>query len=672
GGLALDTYAATMEGGASGEVVYAADLESSRLWHLVNHEDEPTMPPNQDKMAQPKLDLIAKWINEGAAEQAGAAVKKSKKPTLQFQPADIDDGSPGAMPGKICKQPVEVTSRASAVSALAASPRAPLIAVAGQRQVVLYHSETSELLGVIPYPEGTPHVIRFSRDGGMLLIAGGRGAKIGNVALHDVVTGKRLTTIGDELDVVLAADIDKTLSYVVLGGPQKLVRIFSAGTGEMLYEMDKHTDWVTAAEFSPDGKFLATGDRAGGLVVWEAETGREYQVHDGHKQQVTAISWRGDSKVFATSSEEGNIRIWNPESRKQIKNWGHGGGAIQVTYARDGNLFSVGRDRRVKRWDGNGKNTNNYDPFADIAMCVCASHDSQRVFAGDWTGTIRGFQIATPKPVTTLAANPKRIQDRLAVAKTKLQEDFAATGRQRQVVEAARKKYFEVRPAYLEVIYKLTSSEKQTREARAKVAELQRQLQQDPPDEQALRNQLKAHTSRLANLTQQVTNHARQFTGPIKNLNVAKMEVHDQRRAVRLAQQTHATQQKTCQTIANELAEFTRTPGSLQQALTTTEAEIAATQKQLEQTRMALAALQKSKPATPAETAESPSDGSESTENTEEKIETESPPAEPDNTEELTRLSDLLVKLESDLANMEAKAAGQSAALEFWNASYSK
>jgi len=71
---------------------------------------------------------------------------------------------------------------------------------------------------------------------------------------------------------VLAADINAQQTLVALGGPNRVVRVYSAQTGELLHEIRKHTDWIYAAEFSPDGKLLATADRSGGLFVWEAET----------------------------------------------------------------------------------------------------------------------------------------------------------------------------------------------------------------------------------------------------------------------------------------------------------------------------------------------------------------------------------------------------------------
>src|SRR5262245_11709170 len=55
GGLALDSFNKAMEGGSSGKVVFPGDLDSSRLWALVSHSEEPSMPPMQPKLADAKL-----------------------------------------------------------------------------------------------------------------------------------------------------------------------------------------------------------------------------------------------------------------------------------------------------------------------------------------------------------------------------------------------------------------------------------------------------------------------------------------------------------------------------------------------------------------------------------------------------------------------------------------
>jgi WD40 repeat protein len=417
--LALDSYGAVMRGGASGEVIEAGNVDGSRLWALVSHQEAPEMPPQQPKLADAKLAIIKQWIEGGALENAGATAKMKKKPTIDLA---ISAGSgkptgPVAMPdpAKVPRRPVVVTSRASAVTAIASSPWAPLVAVAGQKQIVLYNSDTAELAGVLPFPEGVAQVLKFSRTGSLLLAGGGRGGKQGLVAVYDVTTGERVFTVGDELDTVLAADINNNHTLIALGGPRRVARVYSAADGALVYEVKKHTDWITAVEFSPDGVLLATGDRSGGLFVWEADTGREYQGLTGHTGGITDVSWRDDSNLLASSSEDGTVRLWEMQNGSQVKNWGaHGGGTLSVDFTHDGRLASAGRDKTAKVWDANGGQVRAFEAFSDLAMEVTFTHDGARVVAGDWTGEIRLWDVADGKLVAKLVSNPPE----LAAAKT--------------------------------------------------------------------------------------------------------------------------------------------------------------------------------------------------------------------------------------------------------------
>ncbi len=411
--LSLATFASVMEGGASGEVIEPGDPDSSRLWGLVSHTDEPKMPPMQDKLADAKLDLIKRWIIGGALENSGSVAKVNKGPSLEMNLAagNARPEGPPPLPEKLTRQPVVYTPRAGAVTALAASPWAPLAAVAGQKQIALYNTDTAQLLGVLPFPEGVPHVLKFSRSGTLLLAGGGIGGKSGRVVVYDVKTGNRVFEVGDELDLVLAADINEDHTRIALGGPGRVVRIYSTADGSLLHEIRKHTEWIYALEFSPDGVLLATADRNGGLFVWEAETAREYQNLAGHKAGVTDVSWRADSNVLASASEDGTIKLWEMEGGKEIKNIGaHGGGVTAVEFAPDGKLVSTGRDRKTKLWDGNGAAIREFPAFNDIAMEVAVTHDSARVIAGDWLGEVRMWDAADAKQVAQLAPNPPTLQ----------------------------------------------------------------------------------------------------------------------------------------------------------------------------------------------------------------------------------------------------------------------
>jgi WD40 repeat protein len=408
GGLALDNYAAVMEGGSSGEIVFAGDLDSSRLWALVNHDEQPYMPPNQNRIADAKLDLLKRWIEDGALQDAGSKATVKKKASMALS-GPVSTGRPEnpAMPEGLWKQPVLYTTHPGAVTALAASPWAPVVAVAGQKQVALYHSDSGQLLGILPFPEGLPYVVRFSRDGSLLLAAGGRGAHSGCAVLFDVKTGRRVAKVGDELDAVLAADVSPDHARIALSGPQRLIRIFATDTGEKLYEIKKHTDWVYAIAYSPDGVLLATADRANGIFVWEADTARQYLDLRGHTGAVCGLAWRPDSNVLASCSQDGTVKLWEMVEGKTVKSWpAHGGGAQSVEYTHDGRLATVGRDKTAKLWDGEGKPLRQFPGFPEPALKVAFTHDGNRVVAGDWSGQVSMWEAADGNLVGSPVPNP--------------------------------------------------------------------------------------------------------------------------------------------------------------------------------------------------------------------------------------------------------------------------
>jgi hypothetical protein len=411
--LSLASYTALMAGGASGAVIEAGDPDSSRIWALVSHAEEPKMPPEQDKLPDAKLEVIKAWILGGALENNGSVAKVSKKPKLEMSVtagAGKPEGPP-PMPEKLSRQPVVYTPKASAVTALDCSPWAPLAAVAGQKQISLYNTDTGALLGVLPFPEGIPHVLKFSRSGALLLAGGGVGAKQGVVVVFDVKTGNRVFQVGDELDVVLAADINEDHTRIALGGPGRVVRIYSTEDGSLLHEIRKHTEWIYALEFSPDGVLLATADRNGGLFVWEAETAREFQNLAGHKAGVTDVSWRDDSNVLASGSEDGTIKMWEIEGGKEIKSWAaHGNGTSAIDFAHDGRIASVGRDNLTKLWAADGAALSSLPAFSDLAMEVALTHDAARVVAGDWLGDVRMSDTADGKQVAALVPNPPTLE----------------------------------------------------------------------------------------------------------------------------------------------------------------------------------------------------------------------------------------------------------------------
>ena len=442
GGLELTSYAGLMNGGSGGAVVDAGNPQGSRLWTCSAKKEEPFMPPEGAPLDAKDLTLLSKWIAGGVLQAKGSVAKKSNKPKvdLTFAGGAGKPTGPVARPENVLLEPVIVTPRTSAVTAMAASPWTSLLAVAGQKQILLYDTDTHELAGILPYPEGYARSLKFSANGSLLVMGGGRGGKLGHAIVWDVKTGKRVTELGKEFDQVMSADISPDHRKVVLATNAKKVKCFDVATGDQLYLISKHTEWVTGADFSPDGILLATSDRNGNVFVWEADNGGEFYSLGQHKGSVTDLAWRADSNILASCSADGVITTWEMKTGKQVASWGaHGGNVQSVSFLPDGRLVSGGADGTTAMWTIEGKRLEHRQGIkqADQVAKVVGLYDSKTFVSGNWLGEIRFFEAETGRDLTQVSSNPPKLVDRLADTEKRLAELIPALAPAEAAVKAA-------------------------------------------------------------------------------------------------------------------------------------------------------------------------------------------------------------------------------------------
>ncbi len=427
GGLELTSYSGLMNGGSGGVVVDAGNPQASRLWTCSSKKEEPYMPPEGAPLEAKDLALLSKWIAGGVLQAKGSVAKKSNRPKvdLTFAGGAGKPTGPVARPENVLLEPVIVTPRTSAVIAMAASPWTSLLAVAGQKQILLYDTDTHELAGILPYPEGYARSLKFSANGSLLVMGGGRGGKIGHAIVWDVKTGKRITEIGKEFDQVMSADISPDHRKVVLATNAKKVKCFDVATGEQLYLISKHTEWVTGADFSPDGILLATSDRNGNVFVWEADNGGEFYSLGQHKGSVTDLAWRADSNILASCSADGVIMTWEMKTGKQVASWGaHGGNVQSVSFTPDGRLLSCGADGTTAMWSIEGKRLEHPQGVkqSDQVARIVGLYDSKTFVSSNWLGEVRFFETETGREITQVSSNPPKIADRVTISEKRLTE----------------------------------------------------------------------------------------------------------------------------------------------------------------------------------------------------------------------------------------------------------
>ena len=393
GGLDVTTMEKLEKGGSAGPSVIPGLAENSPLFRAMAHiGNEEPMPPEQDKLPPHILAAFKLWIEGGLKPNASGRAREARA-VVQLTVDASTLGAPATPPVFIRSLPPRTDApqlvRALPVMALAANPWAPIVAVGGQDETVLHDLSDGHRIGALPFAAGEVRVLRFSHNGQVLLIGGGRPTSSGKVQLVELKTGKPLTTVADDFDVVLAADLSPDQSLVATAGPEKLVRVYRVADGALVWSMKKHADFITSLEFSPDGKHLASADRAGGIFITDATNGKNPRLLAGATDAVNQLAWRSDARSLAAACGDGQALLYDPTNARLVAKWpAHEGGCLSVAYSREGSLLTGGHDATASLWEESGKRISQFKNCDTAAFRVVFT-SAQNLLVGDWSGDVR-------------------------------------------------------------------------------------------------------------------------------------------------------------------------------------------------------------------------------------------------------------------------------------------
>ncbi|OYV05709.1 MAG: hypothetical protein CFE26_10160 [Verrucomicrobiales bacterium VVV1] len=538
GGLDLSTYSGAMKGSSGGKIAEPGDA-NSKLIIVCLQTGTPKMPPEGDKLGAAQISILKGWVEGGLLENKNSSAKKPSKPkfetALKSDPGAKPDGPP-PVPEHLRLEPYVATSRASAIHAMAVSPWAPLLAITGQRQILLHDANTLELVGLLPFPEGDPVSLSFTPDGRYLLVGGGIPGKSGTTVTFDIRSGERTLAVGKEFDSILAADIRPGFDVVASGGPSKLLKLWNTQTGEVIASIKKHTDWITALDISPDGILVASGDRNGGVWVWEAQSGNEFHTLRAHQAAITSAVFRSDSNLLATSSEDGTVRFWELNAGWEVKKIdAHPGGVAAFAFGRDGSFVTAGRDQKVRLWkaDFNLEKELAKD-LPTLPTAVALASESSRAFVADAAGIVRAYDLKSGLAVGEFSAAPATIANRLAALRCQIEAQPA-------IISAAEGKL-------AESTAKLTSSQKALADTEEAVRQARTALETSKKSESSLRQQLDQQKQQLSARRGQID----QLSGEMNTVS-ADLEARKQALAALPEDQRRPADFVTVETRRNEL-----------------------------------------------------------------------------------------------------------------------
>jgi WD40 repeat protein len=345
---------------------------------------KPRMPYKEDPLPQAKVELIRRWIDEGA-RGPGAA----EEGALARREVEIPDVKP-------------LVPAAGAVAALAFDPPTRRIAVGTYKSVHLMGLAERKWTATLKDHSDLVRAVAFSPDGTRLAVAGGPSGRYGEIKIWDVTTAvpTLVSTIQGHTDSILAVAFSPDGQTLASGSYDKLIRVWNVADGKVTATLKEHSDAVYAVAFMPGGTQLlsAAGDRT--VKVWNVSTGKRLVTVNDSLDAVYTAAVHPSGRSFAAAGADSIIRVWawsggssssgGDAATLQASTFAHSESILRLAYSPDGAvLASAGADRVIKLWDAATlKEQQAFETQPDWVMGLALSADGKWLAAGRYDGTL--------------------------------------------------------------------------------------------------------------------------------------------------------------------------------------------------------------------------------------------------------------------------------------------
>ena len=249
GKLVLTSFEALKKGGGNGAGIVPGKPGESTLVEFISG-DKPEMPRKAEPLKKTQVELITRWVAEGA----------------------VDD-TPMALQDNISAEHPPIYSNPPVITALAYSPDSQLLAVSGFREILVHKADGSGLVKRLVGRSQRIESLAFSPDGKVLAAVGGTPSLFGEVQFWNTTdwTERSANFASDVLFGGWFADDGKLFAC---GAADNGIRIIKVDDLTLLRKMDPHSDWVLGTGFSVDGKHLVTVSRDMAMKLSIVENGQ--------------------------------------------------------------------------------------------------------------------------------------------------------------------------------------------------------------------------------------------------------------------------------------------------------------------------------------------------------------------------------------------------------------
>jgi WD40 repeat protein len=377
--LDLTTYARFTAGGKRGSAFVAGSPDQSLVMQFITGAQKPSMPFGQPMLAAADVATIHDWIKAGAKDDSPVEAPLSE-PIVYQQP------------------PV--------ITALRFSPDGKLLAVSGNREILLHNSDGSGLVNRLPGRADRILSLAFSADGKLLIAGGGTPARFGEIQVWDPREGKLIRSTEATSDTVFGASLAPDGSKVAVGCADNTVRAFEISTGKELYKIATHENWVLGTAFGIDSKRFVSVGRDGAAKLIDANVGQFLENVNQIHGELSALTRHPKKDEILIGGADRIPYVYNMDRPRNIK-VGEDATLIRQLATQDGAIFALdwSSDGRRVAVAGAGASVNIYDVESGAVLASCKGHaagiyavafspDGGHLATGGFDGQVRLYRAS--------------------------------------------------------------------------------------------------------------------------------------------------------------------------------------------------------------------------------------------------------------------------------------
>jgi hypothetical protein len=399
GRLNLDSFAALLKGGESGESISAHRSADSLLVSVI---EDGSMPKDADALKAEEIAIVRQWIDVGAPLDAGISLT-----------ADLFD----VMPERSQPSPPEEYRVPIPVTAVAFNNDGSQLASSGYHEVLVWNATDGTLIRRIHNIAERVYDLEFSADGSTLAVASGTPGQLGELKLFSAADGSLIRTLVRSRDAVFAVSYSPDGTLLASAGADRSISIVNVASGEEVTRIEDHADWVMDVNWSPNGQRLVSSSRDKTCKVFEAATGNPVITFPGHGEPVYTAAFLADGNTIVSGGGDKRLRIWNSADAKEVRAiGGFGGDVFRVQALPDDVILSASGDRSVRmNKAADGSEIRKFSGHSDWVYTLSASLSRKLIASGSYDGEIRIWNsedgavaksfIAIPKAAQAVAAN---------------------------------------------------------------------------------------------------------------------------------------------------------------------------------------------------------------------------------------------------------------------------